>query len=495
MLGRLLYVLILLGVILSGGFLLHIVAEEPGTLTLDYGDRIYELTLLDAAIVLVVGIILLMVAVIVIKFLIAILRFILGDADALGGFFSKRRERKGLEALSRGMVALAEGDAKTAQKQAKIAEQKLMKPELTRLLNAQAAVLAGDDSRAETYFKALMAEPGTAFVGAQGLLENALSDNDSARAMKLAQHASDLKPKDQGTLETLYMLQSQKFDWEAARKTLKAQRKAGHVPKLEANRREAGLLLAQSQDAESLGETDHARALAVDAAKLDPTNVEAVSTAVHQLLASGSRRAASKLVTDAWRAGPHPALAAAYAAIEPDESPAARRRRFEALFSLHPNHDESRFLRAELALVAEDWSDAKAAIQDLRETEPSARSCAIMAAIARGEGEPDHVIRGWLARALGAPRNDATDSEISHAAMLPLLIEPTPEPAPDNEPEDQEGADHDTADEAHEEADTVDVAAGESEEVSPDLAAIRPDMAQTDAATEAARNERRTAGG
>ena len=239
-----------------------------------------------------------------------------------------------------------------------------------------------------------------------------------------------------------------------------------------------------------MGETEHARALAVEAAKLDPTNVDAVSTAVHQLLASGSKRAASKLVTDAWRAGPHPALAAAYAAIEPDESPAARRRRFEALFSLHPAHDETRFLRAELALVAEDWGGAKASLQDLRETEPSARSCAIMAAIARGEGEPDHVIRGWLARALGAPRNDATDREISHAAMLPLLIEPSADadPQPEAEVEDDAIAEPETAEppEASDEA---------APEETPDLATIRPDMAQTDAAAEAARDERRAAGG
>ena len=105
-----------------------------------------------------------------------------------------------------------------------------------------------------------------------------------------------------------------------------------------------------------------------------------------------------------------------------------------------------------------------------------------MAAIARGEGEPDHVIRGWLARALGAPRNDATDSEISHAAMLPLLVEPTPPPeaeteentAPEAEPEPD-----DSAEEAIEE---------------PDIAAIRPDMAQEDVAAEGP-TERREATG
>ena len=466
MLGRLLYVFVILSVLLGGGFLLNFLVEEPGTLTLDYGDRIYELTLFDAAVALTVLIVVILIAFIALKLLIAVIRFICGDVDALGSFFSKRRERKGLEALSRGMVALAEGDAKAAQKNARIAEQKLMKPELTRLLNAQAAVLAGDDAKAETYFKALMSERGTAFVGAQGLLESALEADDTKRALRLAQHAQEIKPKDEGTLETLYTLQSREFDWQSARKTLDLQRRAGHVPKLEANRREAALVLAQAEDADELGETEHARALAVEAAKLDPTNVQAVSTAVHHLIESGSKRAASKLVTDAWRAGPHPVLAAAYAAIEPDESPAARKRRFEALFNLHPEHDETRFLRAELSLVAEDWGSAKAAIQDLRETEPSARSCAIMAAIARGEGEPDHVIRGWLARALGAPRNDATDSTISHAAMLPLLVEPAPPPAPSEDVESEvEEPDSDIPD--------VD---SDTDEPTP----IRPDMAQGD---------------
>lgn len=423
MLGRIVYVLIVGAIVIGGALALHFLAEEPGQIIIDYGDRTRPISLIEAALGLVAFLVLALAAIILGRFLIALVRFISGDADALGGFWTRRRQRSGLDALSKGMIALASGDAKTAAKKAKIAEQKLMQPGLTRLLNAQAAVMAGNEGRAETYFKALMAEPETAFVGTQGLLTQAIESQDEDRALKLALHAKELKPKDEGTLDTLYMLQSRKFDWTGARATLTDQRKAGHVGKLEAAKRESALALAQAEDADSLGEEEHARALAVEAAKLDPTNVEAVATAVRHLVASGSRRAATKLVTDGWRARPHPILAAAYASIEPDESPSERRRRFEALFNLQPTHDETRFLRAELALVAEDWKAARNSIQDLRETEPSARSCAIMAAIARGEGEPDHVIRGWLARALGAPRNDATDSEISHAAMLPLLVE------------------------------------------------------------------------
>ncbi|MEM1161335.1 MAG: heme biosynthesis HemY N-terminal domain-containing protein [Pseudomonadota bacterium] len=435
MFGIMAYVLIGAAALLAGAFAIDFLATEPGRITLDYNDRIYEVTLFEGAVILVSVIVAVMIALSVLRLIVATIQFIAGNERAFGGFFTRGRQRRGLDALSKGMMALEIGDAKTARKQAELAERKLKQPALTRLLNAQAAELTGEGSRATRYYKALMAEPKTAFVGARGLLTQAMEAGETDRALKLATHAHGLKPKEPGMLETLYELQSQKFDWAAARKTVALQLRAGHLPKPDATRREASLILAQSRDAEEVGEAEHARALAVEAAKMDPTNVEAVATAVGHLVAAGSKRAAGKLVQESWRHAPHPQLAAAYAEIEPDEAPAARRRRFEALFALHPDHVESRFLRAELALVAEDWGDARKAIESMGEIEPSARSCAIMAAIARGEGEPDQVVRGWLARALGAPRDDATDSQISHAAMLPLLIDPQVEDAEEAESE------------------------------------------------------------
>ncbi|MEM7213200.1 MAG: heme biosynthesis HemY N-terminal domain-containing protein [Pseudomonadota bacterium] len=327
-----------------------------------------------------------------------------------------------MDALSIGLVAIASGDAMTAQKKAKIAEKSLQRPELTRLLNAQAAELSGDSARAETYYKALMSDETTAFAGAQGLLGRAMAEDDTDRALKLAEHAHELMPKNALAMETLYTLQSQKFDWAGARRTVQEQKRYGLLPKDDAIKREAALVYAQSEDAERDGNAESARKLSVEAARMDPSNVEAVSGAVGHLLEDGSKRAASKLIVEAWRIQPHPKLAAAYAAVEPDEAPAARRRRFQTLFAFHPDSDEVQFLRAELALVDEDWTGARKAIEDLRETEPSARSCAVFAAIARGEGQPDYVVQGWLARGLGAPRTPGSDSAISNAAMLPLLM-------------------------------------------------------------------------
>lgn len=479
MLGSLIYILILLAVILAGGFALNFLVQSDGQLVLHYGDRIYEVTLFEAAILLILLILAIFIAVTILRLIIALIRFIAGDETAFGHFFVRSRERRGLRALSDAYLALAAGDPKQAEKKAKRAELTLRHPELTRIVNAQAAELAGDTERARTYYRALLTNPKTAFVGTRGLLHIALERGDNERALKLAEHAHGLRPKDRETMETLYILQSQAFDWAAARRTLAAQAKAGYLPTAEGSRRDAALALAQSEDATALGDKEQARALALEAAELDPTNTTAVTTAAELLLDAGNKRRATKLIISAWRAQPKPQLAAAFAAIEPDEAPAARRRRFEALFTTHPDIPETHFLRAELALTERDWTAAEAAITKLKETEPSARSCAIMAAIARGRGEPEQVVRAWLARALGAPRDADSEVFISQSAMLPLLVESDPLPAEtaDRPQEDKTGR----ADPAAPDPVTPEPTASEAPEDEQELADTNSDVvAETD---------------
>ncbi len=101
---------------------------------------------------------------------------------------------------------------------------------------------------------------------------------------------------------------------------------------------------------------------------------------------------------------PGPDLAAAFANIVPDEEPNARIKRFQALTGLAPNHSETRMLLAELQIAAGDYAAARKALVDLVENEPTARSLTIMAAIERGEGSEDTVVRGWLTKAVTASR-------------------------------------------------------------------------------------------
>ena len=101
----------------------------------------------------------------------AVFRFLNGDETALSRYFSRNRERKGFEALSEGMMALASGEGHLALAKATKAERYLERPELTNLLTAQAAELAGDRKKAEETYKKLLQDDKTRFVGVRGIMK------------------------------------------------------------------------------------------------------------------------------------------------------------------------------------------------------------------------------------------------------------------------------------------------------------------------------------
>ena len=423
MLGSLLRLLIFLALVVGGTWGVTALLALEGGVTIRMAGAELFLTPVAAVTALVGAFLALYLGLKLLGLLIAILRFLTGDETALSRVFRRGREKRGLDALGRGWTAVASGDAGQAGRMAAKAQRLLDRPALTRLLNARAAEIAGDQRRARRYYRALAADPETAFVGVKGLLGQAMAEGATDRALKLAEHAVTLRPEEPEVLDTLYQLQSRAFDWRGARRTLGLQKRIGTLDPEEAARRDATLALAQAEDADSAARPEEARRLALEAAKADPENAEAVVAAARHLARAGDRRAAGRQIVEAWAMAPDPRLAAAFAEFEPAESPERRRRRFARLVEANPTHRETYFLRAELALTARDFAAAREAIEELGEREYSARGCAIMAAIARGEGEPDAVVRGWLARALGASRADASDSEIGHAAMLPLLVD------------------------------------------------------------------------
>jgi len=218
--------------------------------------------------------------------------------------------------------------------------------------------------------------------------------------------------------------------------------------------------------------------------------------AAEALIARGKPRPAAKVLKRAWKAQPHPELARAFAAIDPSEAPAARVKRFEKLLSQNEGNEASQ-TRAELLIAAEDFPAARRAIGDLHETAPTQRVMTIMAAIERGEGSSDQVVRAWLARALTAPRGpqwvcekchhvhadwhalcencnsfdtlswtgtpDSSGPSATGTEMLPLIVGALPQPEPEIDeaainPSDDTEQSSDTPEVDEDSAETVDEA-------------------------------------
>jgi HemY protein len=334
----------------------------------------------------------------------AIVRFLNGDETAISRYFDRNRERKGYRALSEGMMALASGEARLALSRAQAAERLLGKPELTTLLVAQAAEAAGDRKQATEAYKVLLADDKTRFVGVRGLLQQKLAEGDREVALKLAEKAFELRPKHVETQDILLKLQSDAGDWSGARATLGAKLKAGTLPKDVYRRRDAVLALQQAKAVIDDDASIEAREAAIEANRLSPDLIPAAAMAARGDAAKGDKKNATRVLKKAWEVLPHPDLAAAFAAIEPDESPEDRLKRFKTLTALRSDSDETKMLLAELLVATEDFPAARRALSDVATRHPTQRSLAILAAIARGEGAEDGEVRDIVTRAIAAPR-------------------------------------------------------------------------------------------
>ncbi|THD85690.1 heme biosynthesis protein HemY [Aliigemmobacter aestuarii] len=395
----------------------------------DGGIRIaaagYEVTLgpLQAAIATLLLLFALWLVMKIAGLVVAVLRFLNGDETAVSRYFDRNRERKGYQALADGMIALASGEGRTAMVRAAKAEKYLNKPELTTLLTAQAAELVGDGKRATEAYKLLLADEKTRFVGVRGLMLQKIEEGDTATALKLAEKAFVLKPKHPEMQDILLKLQADAHDWKGARATLGAKLKSGDLPRDVYRRRDAVLALQEAKTVFDENATIEAREAAIEANRLSPDLIPAAAMAARGLMEAGKKKDATRVLKKAWATRPHPDLAAAFAEIEPDESPQARIKRFRALTDVHKEDPETRILLAELNITAEDFPAARRALGDLATSHPTQRSLAVMAAIERGEGSDEAVVRGWLARALTAPRGPqwcCDKCQAIHAQWVPI---------------------------------------------------------------------------
>ncbi len=407
MIWSLIKVLVFIAIAAAITFGAGYILETPGEVRLAFAGREITLSPIGFILVTIVFFAALWVILKLAGLVVAIIRFLTGDETALSRYFDRNRERKGFEALTSGLMALAEGEGRKAQAQAARAERLLDRPELTRLISAQAAEMSGNTDRATAYYKDMLTDDRTRFVGVQGLLKQKLADGETDVALQLAKKAFALKPKHSGVLTTLFDLQSTEADWAGARRTLLASVKAGQLPKDVGRRREAVLSLADANAAMEAGNIDAAREAAYRANKQAPGFAPAALLAADLRNREGQKRSASSTLRKTWAQEPQPDLAAAFAALDPEETPEARRKRFQALLGANPGHPESRMVEAELALAAEDFPSARRALGDLATTRPTTRSLAIMAAIEKGEGSDDSVVKGWLTKALGAQRDEA----------------------------------------------------------------------------------------
>ncbi|MBC7736524.1 MAG: heme biosynthesis protein HemY, partial [Candidatus Saccharibacteria bacterium] len=348
--------------------------DSGSAVQISYAGWEFSLGPLQALIVAVLALVLVWLFLKAVALLIAVLRFLNGDETAISRYFDRNRAARGYQALTDGMLALASGEGRLALIKAQRAAGYLDQPELTNLMIAQAAEAAGDTKKAEVAYKSMLAEPRTRFVGIRGLLQQRLAAGDRETALKLAEKAFEMKPRHAETQNTLLRLQSESADWKGARATLEAQRKSGALPKDVFKRRDAVMALQAAQGVFEEDASIEAREAAIAANRLSPDLIPAAVMAARSYLQKREKKNATRVLKKAWEAKPHPDIAAAFAEIEPEETPAQRIKRFRTLTAIHPENPETQQLLAELLIAAEEFPAARRAIGDLAVKHPTQRA-------------------------------------------------------------------------------------------------------------------------
>ncbi|WP_366658149.1 heme biosynthesis HemY N-terminal domain-containing protein [Fodinicurvata sp. EGI_FJ10296] len=372
-------------------------AERPGDLEIEWQGYVVETTLGVALLALFVLIILCVV-------LYRLWRGLIGLPRLFGDWRHGSRRERGYKALTQGLVAVAAGDPDTAQKMARKADNLLQAPPLTRLLSAQAAQLRGDQDAAQRYFEEMLQSPETEFLGLRGLLNQTLGSSDTTAALQYAQRAREISPQTRWVIEGCFELEVRHRKWDDALRTVSAGAKGGVFSEETARRHKAAIMVEQSREAETAGDTSGAKRLAQKAVGLVPDFVPAILRDAKLLITANQHKKARKLIERHWAGTPHPDLFAVYLDALPAGTDAlARVRAVETLVAAAPSEPESLLVLAESELEARLWGQARSNLLKVETLRPTPRVYRRLAELERAESNDVEAAQEWLAKVEESP--------------------------------------------------------------------------------------------
>ena len=389
---------------LAVGF--NLLKDTDGTLTIDFLSREYQLTFLSFFALTLALLFTILLINVVVKFLWSLIGFLKGDDTALKRFFERRSERKGQSFLISAYTASFEGDHERALLELKRSKKYLKSNSLPNILSLSSYEARGNLSKQEEIFQELVRDKTTRSMGLFGLIKMKLSEGNTSLALKLTDRLIKLKPQNLSFNQTFFNLQLTEEDWDGALTTYKKINKIKKVDKEAYSKGESILLFQKAKELRSAGKTLEALKVSRQALKRFAGLVPNSILLSELELLEGQKKKAEAVLLSSWKAIPHPDIAKKFAEIESDESVEARIERFKKILNVKKTDTETKTLKAELNILSENFPEARRAISDLIETDKAnAKVYTLMAAIEKGVGSSDAVVKGWLAKAVTAKRS------------------------------------------------------------------------------------------
>ena len=393
-----------IAVALAGTF--NFVKDTDGTLTIDLLSREYQLSFISFFALILVVLFAITALNMALKFLWALIGFLRGDDTALKRFFERRSERKGQSFLINAYTASFEGDHERALTEIKRSKKYLKSKSLPDILSLSSYEAKGNLSKQEEIFQELIKDKTTRSMGLFGLIKMKLAEGNTSLALKLTDRLIKLKPQNLSFNKTFFNLQLIEEDWDGALTTYKKINKIKKLDKETYGKGESILLFQKAKELRSAGKTLDALNVSRQALKRFAGLVPNSILLSELELLEGQKKRAEAVLLSTWKAIPHPDIAKKFAEIENNESVEARIERFKKILNVKKTDMETKTLKAELNILSENFPEARRAISDLIETDRAdAKVYTLMAAIEKGVGSSDAVVKGWLAKAVTAKRS------------------------------------------------------------------------------------------
>ncbi len=334
------YILLTIAIALGAVYLVNAL---PGYLHLSIGNRDISLSY-SVAILIVAAMIGFVVAVD------RIIRWIFGFSL----FSAKKRaflkKEKSFQAIQRGLVAITAGDSKEALKQAKRAENLNAENALTQLLGAQAAISSQDFDEAKKRYTELLKDPNAQLMGYRGLYSLAISENNHDEAIALTKRAYEQHPKSAWAFQNLFDQHIKRQEFEQALTMVRTGIKKTHISAKKGHHLTAVLNAELARLNNEKGLCSEALTHAQKAHKAENTFIPAAIELIKAHMGQKAFSPAEKLIHKVWKQQPHMDIIPFWLQIHESKPDEAKLKAATKLYSLNPDHEESRLFMAEIAL-------------------------------------------------------------------------------------------------------------------------------------------------
>ncbi len=316
-------------------------------------------------------------------------------------YWEERSLTKSHKLMTQSLVSLAAGDHKHAAYQAHRAQKLLptrYDASAATFLEAQAARLMGQQTRANEKFKALLENKDSAFLGIRGLMQTEIEAGQYEKALQMAYSADRMHPKQPWILKTIYDLEIQTDRWDAAYLTLKNLEKHKAMSKDEVLDDRKAILIVLADTVTGHGDTEMARKYLKHAVSIDAGFIPANTRLIRMALERGQKRKARLLIEKCWKISPHPELVTFWDLLAPENNPSkptARLSWYEKLIEMNPDAVDGYLALAQVSIDDGLWGEARSYLTKAEQLDNHAGVYACWAELERLSTHNDEAVQAW----------------------------------------------------------------------------------------------------